>query len=222
MVLSMLAGRDRMPLDNGFDLRLLSALEAIQARREGLELAADGPERALCSNACLLARALERTEDQMPVFADGRAVLAGLTAEEIAALAARWAAFSRENDPGLGLPQEELEQVKQDLAGNAGERLRWRVLRQFGALPTEERARAMKGRDYLWCLVNTLLDREEELARLCPACRAWAAEERCPVCGGRTGEVQGAVNPAFDLVRFQELKGGTAVDRLFGGDAGGS
>ena len=59
MVLSMLAGRDRMPLDNGFDLRLLSALEAIQARREGLELAADGPERALCSNACLLARALE-------------------------------------------------------------------------------------------------------------------------------------------------------------------
>ena len=59
MVLSMLAGRDRMSLDNGFDLRLLSALEAIQARREGLELAADGPERALCSNACLLARALE-------------------------------------------------------------------------------------------------------------------------------------------------------------------
>ena len=118
MVLSMLAGRDRMPLDNGFDLR--SALEAIQARREGLELAADGRERALCSNACLLARALERTEDQMPVFADGRAVLAGLTAEEIAALAARWAAFSRENDPGLGLPQEELEQVKQDLAGCAG------------------------------------------------------------------------------------------------------
>ena len=35
MVLSMLARRDRMPLDNGFDLRLLSALEAIQARREG-------------------------------------------------------------------------------------------------------------------------------------------------------------------------------------------
>ena len=37
MVLSMLAGRDRLPLDNGFDLRLLSALEAMEARREGLE-----------------------------------------------------------------------------------------------------------------------------------------------------------------------------------------
>ena len=114
MVLSMLAGRDRMPLDNGFDLRLLSALEAIQARREGLELAADGRERALCSNACLLARALERTEDQMPVFADGRAVLAGLTAEEIAALAARWSRFSRDNDPGLDLSEEALEEVKKN------------------------------------------------------------------------------------------------------------
>ena len=213
MVLSMLAGRDRMPLDNGFDLRLLSALEAIQARREGLELAADGPERALCSNACLLARALERTEDQMPVFADGRAVLAGLTAEEIAALAARWAAFSRENDPGLGLPQEELEQVKQDLAGNAGERLRWRVLRQFGALPTEERARAMKGRDYLWCLANTILDREEQLGRLCPSCRARALEERCSRCGRPATEwEEGTDNPTFDPARFEELRGGCGVD----------
>ena len=48
MVLSMLAGRDRMSLDNGFDLRLLSALEAIQARREGLEQESDGPQRELC------------------------------------------------------------------------------------------------------------------------------------------------------------------------------
>lgn len=26
----------------------------------------------------------------------------------------------------------------------------------------------MKGRDYLWCLVHTLLDREDELERFCP------------------------------------------------------
>ena len=111
---SILARRDRMSLENGLELRLLSALEAIQARREGLELAADGRERALCSNACLLARALERTEDRTPVFQGGREVLAGLTVAEIAALAARWSAFSRENDPGPELDGAALEQVKKN------------------------------------------------------------------------------------------------------------
>ena len=114
MALSILAGRDRLSLDDGFDLRLLSALETLQARREGMELAGDDRELALCSNACLLARALERSEDRKPVFSDGQAVLAGLTAEEIAALAARWSRFSRENDPGLGLSEEALEEVKKN------------------------------------------------------------------------------------------------------------
>ena len=57
------------------------------------------------------------------------------------------------------------------------------MLRQFSALPTEGRARAMLDRDYLWCLANLLLDGEEELERLCPQCRARAEEDRCPVCG---------------------------------------
>ncbi len=208
MTQSILAGRDRVSLENGFDLRLLSALEVLQARREAWELAGEDRERALCSNACLLARALERTEDCQPVFADGRAVLAGLTVEEIDALAGRWSAFCRESGPGLDLSQEELEGVKRDLSGDPGERLRWRVLRQFHALPAEERARAMKGRDYLWCLANTLLDREEELDRLCPACRARALEERCPACGRPGGEE----NASFDLSRFEELKEGGGVD----------
>ena len=56
---SILAGRDRMDLDNGMSLRLLSALEVLQARREAEELAQSERERALCSNACLLSRALE-------------------------------------------------------------------------------------------------------------------------------------------------------------------
>ena len=213
MARSILARRDRMPLGNGFELRLLSALETLQARREGAELTQDGRERALCSNACLLARALERTEDQLPVFDNGQAVLAGLTAAEIAALAARWAIFSRENDPGLELPEQELERVKQDLNEDPGERLRWRVLRQFGALPTEERARSMKGRDYLWCLANTLLDREEQLGRLCPSCRTRALEERCPSCGRPAVEWgEGTQNDSFDLERFEELRGGNGLD----------
>lgn len=111
---SILAERDRFQLDNGMDLRLLSALEVLQARREAAELAAEDRERALCSNACLLARALERTEDRTPVFADGRAVLAGLTVEEIAALAARWSRFRRESDPGPAMDGEELEMVKKN------------------------------------------------------------------------------------------------------------
>ena len=114
MALSILVGRDRLSLDDGFDLRLLSALETLQARREGMELAGDDRELALCSNACLLARALERSEDRKPVFSNGQAVLAGLTAEEIAALAARWSRFSRENDPGLDLSEEALEEVKKN------------------------------------------------------------------------------------------------------------
>ena len=103
-------------LENGFDLRLLSALEVLQARREAEELAKGDRERALCSNACLLARALERSEDQTPVFAGGQEVLSGLTVEEIAALAGRWSAFSRENDPGLELSGQALEEVKKNSA----------------------------------------------------------------------------------------------------------
>ena len=120
MVESILAGRDRLSLGNGMELRLLSALEVLQARREAAELAQEDRERALCSNACLLARALEHTEDQRPVFADGRAVLAGLTVEEIAALSARWSRFSRAEDPGLDLSEEELESVKKNSGTSRG------------------------------------------------------------------------------------------------------
>ena len=116
--MSILAKRDRLELDNGMELRLLSALEVLEARREAGELARSGKERALCSNACLLARALEA--EGKPVFDGGRAVLAGLTAEEIAALAARWGAFRRENDPGLELSAGELENVKKNSGRTPG------------------------------------------------------------------------------------------------------
>ena len=114
MAPSILAGQDRLPLNNGMELRLLSALEVLQARREAGELAQEDRERALCSNACLLARALEQAEDHTPVFTDGRAVLAALTVEEIAALAGRWARFRQENNPGLNLTDGELEELKKN------------------------------------------------------------------------------------------------------------
>ena len=82
------------------------------------------------------------------------------------------------------------------------------MLKQFGALSTEERARQMKESDYLWCLVNGLRDREEELERMCPACRAAAQQRCCPVCGRPAEESEGWVNPAFDEERFQAMKRG--------------
>ena len=91
------AGRERMRLEDGRELRLLSALEVLQARREAEELAQSEGERALCANACLLARALEN--HGRPVFDSGKAVLAAMGIREIGALAAKWAAFDREENP---------------------------------------------------------------------------------------------------------------------------
>lgn len=103
------AGRERMTAAEG-ELRLLSALEVLEARREGAALAADRGERALCDNACLIARALEK--DGKPVFADGRAVLAGLRVEDIARLSGQWADFNREENPSPVGSGEEQEQRK--------------------------------------------------------------------------------------------------------------
>ena len=89
-------GPDRVKVAGGW-LRLLSAREALDARREGDELARDGRERALCRNACLIARALERKGK--PVFESGQAVLDGLRVEDIARLADAWAEFNRGCNP---------------------------------------------------------------------------------------------------------------------------
>ena len=110
---SILARRDWMSLENGMRLRLLSALEVLEARREAEELAQSERERALCSNACLLARALE-TQEGEPVFSSGREVLSGLRVEEIAALAATWSRFNREENPGLTMEAEQAEDVKKN------------------------------------------------------------------------------------------------------------
>lgn len=63
----------------------------------------------------------------------------------------------------------------------------------------------MTGRDYLWCALNLVLDDEEELAGMCPVCRAEAEQERCTVCGALL-EGCGS-NPNFDPGRFEVLKG---------------
>lgn len=87
-------------LGEGWSLRLLTAREEMECRREGLELAAEEGEgqEALCTNACLVARVLRRRGKA--VFGSGREVLERLTAGQIARLAGQWGEFDRECDPG--------------------------------------------------------------------------------------------------------------------------
>lgn len=85
-------------LGNGRTLRLLSAREELEVRREGEELAAEDRDGALCANACLLSHAL-LDEDGKPVFESGKEVLETLTAGQIAEFARRWGEFDRKCDP---------------------------------------------------------------------------------------------------------------------------
>ena len=192
--MTLLAGARRTAAEEGqgLELRLLSAREVLEARREAAGLTREDRERALCANACLLARALERGGE--PVFSTGGAVLEGLSVEQIASL------------PGGGRAGG--ARLKKSLEHAPYARLQWRVLRAFGALPTEPRARAMTDRDYLWCALNLLLDGEEALDALCPACRAEAREGRCPVCGAATGGDRTGENAGFDPERFERMRRG--------------
>lgn len=106
---SMLAGQSRRKIPEG-ELRLLSAREVLEARREGESLARDGRERALCSNACLIARALER--GGRPVYANGQEALDKLRVEDIVRLSDQWAELNREWNPSPADGQEAVERRK--------------------------------------------------------------------------------------------------------------
>ena len=95
----VLTGRRRLRLKDGRSLRLLTAMEVLEARREAEALVREDRERALCSNACLLAKALERRG--RAVYPDGETVLRTLRVEEIGELARQWAAFNREENPSV-------------------------------------------------------------------------------------------------------------------------
>ena len=99
MSVSILAREDRISLGNGMALRLLSAGELLEARRQAHALAQSPLEQPLCSNACLVARALEVEGEPGPFFRDAEEVLAALTAEEIETLARRWDEFRRGSVP---------------------------------------------------------------------------------------------------------------------------
>ena len=66
----------------------------------------------------------------------------------------------------------------------------------------------MTHRDYLWCVLNLMLDDEEALDALCPSCRAQAEEARCLCCGAPLDGVSVGQNASFDEERFERLKRG--------------
>lgn len=107
---SILAGAEALALEDGRQLRLLSAMEVLEARREAAWLARNDREQALCSNACLLARALE--QEGQPLFRDGSDVLEQLTVEEISCLSKQWAAFNREVNPDVTADPQQIQQLK--------------------------------------------------------------------------------------------------------------
>lgn len=109
MDLGFWTGPDRIKVSEG-ELRLLSAREVLEARREGDTLAQDGRERALCRNACLIARALERKG--RPVFENGQAVLNALRVEDVARLANAWADFNRDCNPSALDGEEDISRRK--------------------------------------------------------------------------------------------------------------
>ena len=104
------AGPERTGVGGGRTLRLLSAREVLEARREGDALAQNGGERALCRNACLVAKALERKGK--PVFESGQAALDSLRVEDIAKLADTWAEFNRAHNPSPLDGEQEIRRRK--------------------------------------------------------------------------------------------------------------
>lgn len=95
---SLLSLPRRRQLGQGMSLKLMSAMEELACRREGEELAGEERDKALCANACLVARTLWK--DGYPLYENGQEVLEKMTAGQIAYWAERWAEFDRECDPG--------------------------------------------------------------------------------------------------------------------------
>ncbi|MEG0756646.1 MAG: hypothetical protein RR450_09625 [Oscillospiraceae bacterium] len=203
---TFLTGVQRETLTEDWSFQTLPPWRIWEAKREAEAMEKGQTDRGACANACLLARCMQKGEKQY--FANGTEVLLLLSHKEIEQLSARYADFNRRVNPGPEAENQRVEGLKIGLSAAGPARLRWRVLRSFGVLPSEERGKSMTERDYLYCALNLLLDDEEELAALCPTCRRKAEEARCPACGTPTMGTAGAVNASFDTARYERLKRG--------------
>ena len=164
--LRLFAGRGRRELGDGLELRVVPAYEVLQSRREAMDACAgDGQVLGLWMNACLLARAIYR--DGARAFSGGEALMRAASAEQIERWTEDYAALCREENPACS--EENAKKAMQALEQEDYERLKWRVLRAFGVLPGEARARRMTDREYLYCAAQMMLDEQEKLDAMCPS-----------------------------------------------------
>ena len=197
--LRMFAAGGRRRLEDGSELRVVPAFAVLQARREALDACGDDEQAlGLWMNAELLARAVYR--DGARVFSDGEDLMRAVSVEQIERWTEEYAALCREENPACS--EENAKKAMQALSQEDYERLKWRVLKQFGVLPGEARARRMTDRDYLYCAAQLMLDEREKLDAMCPSCREKAQRRLCPVCGEALPEE----NAGFDERRFEELR----------------
>lgn len=185
---------------DGLRLVPVSAYALLQAQAEADRLAGENRAAAgLCAGACIVARTAHR-KDGSRAFSSGEEALRTLSAEAIERLMQAYEQMTQAGRLTGGADEEQalLSAMEQD----AQERLRWRVLRAFGVLPTEARARELTQGELVYCAMQLCLDEREELARLCPACRETARTARCVCCGAPLPEE----NAAFDEKRYEELK----------------
>lgn len=155
-------------------LRVLTAWQLLSARAEAGTLAQErGEGYALALAACIVARSLR--------CGTGEALLKRRSAEEIEALAQRYWALCRAVSPAPG-DEDALQALMEELTGDGYARLYYKVLRAFGVLPSEKRARDLTDGELLFLAANMALD--------------------------ESSGTEGPVNPNFDAARFEALKGG--------------
>lgn len=202
-LLRFLAGERSCEIELGgrnVRLGIVPARELLAVKREAEAYPTeDENAAALIANATLLAHALSFAGGRL--YSGAEELLKVLSAEEIAGLMRLYIEMSESVDISAKSEAEQIAALKDALGENGYERLKWQVLKAFHALPTEARVREMTQGDYLYCILNILLDAEEELDHLCPSCREKARSGRCPACGGTPADR----NEGFDEGRFEEL-----------------
>ena len=168
-LLGSLERREPMALSlGGCFLRLLSVYESLLCSAGARELLASlkaqgaepGEAESVSENACLAFYCLIDKRGRR-LFADALEAVRRLTLDDLLLVSERYHALRTAalgNEPSGGTLLESLKRR----ADEPMERLRWRVLRAFHALPTSEEARRMGEADYLYCYAHLLLDEEEK------------------------------------------------------------
>ncbi len=198
-VAGRLLGGMRRARADGLWLYLIPAHAMLQAQQEAQTLAAgDDTRLGLCENACILARAARK--DGRAVFTSGEDVLNRVPAQTIERWAGEYLALCQRENPSCCTAEH--TQLLQQMKDEPYERLKWKVLRAFGVLPSERRAKQLTDGEYLYCVLQLMLDEQETFDALCPSCRQTAAEPRCRACGKPLPEQ----NASFDEARYEELK----------------